>query len=62
MDDYEVSIRCIELAREMGYSGTKDVIGAARELRDFVWGRRDAEIIRAAQSVAEAVNPGSGGR
>jgi hypothetical protein len=58
MDHNEVSIRCIELAREMGHWETKRVIDAARELRDFVYGRRDTEIIRAAQSVAEAVNPG----
>jgi len=48
-------LECLKLAGQ--YAGkAAEVVARAREYADFVLGRKDAEIIRAARDLAEKVN------
>lgn len=54
MDGCDVRLECLKLAREVA-PGRE--IERAREFADFVLGRNDAEIIRAAHDLAARVKP-----
>jgi hypothetical protein len=53
MDEWEVRLACLAQAERL--VAADKVIERARELSDFVVGRRDAEIIGAARWLAEKI-------
>lgn len=56
MTDQEIRLRCIELAAPTCGFAPEATVEAARVLSDFVLGRNDAEVIRAARDLAQKVS------
>ena len=56
MDQYGIRLECLRLAEARG--GTvQEVAETARGWTDFVLGRSDAELIRAAREFAKTISP-----